>query len=171
MGFTHYWEVLEPVRPSVFRRFCDVAKEICKDVPLQASATRLRVEFEDAEWFDLSNTSPPKFEYCKTARGPDDPYVFALLDYAKHLYKHGIDASCDGGPEAESVARGAELLKAALRQVSARRIQRAWSNYLAKRTIAARVIQKHWKEAAYNPERTLCVSRLTKIFSECPFIY
>jgi len=167
MGFTYYWDVTRTTSPSSFKKLCEVAGQLHSDV--EVTDTTFVVYFDDAEWIEFSN-AVQGWQFCKTNRGPDDLPACAILRYAKQIYQDGIDVSCDDDTE-EYLSRGDDLLKGALEQIAALKIQKALKAYYAKRTAAARIIQARWEATAYDPARPLCVSRLTKKISMCPLAH
>ena len=53
------------------------------------------------------------------------------------------------------------------RKVAAKRIQRAWRQFIFEvRSAAAKRIQREWRDAWYNPKRSLCRARLFREFRE-----
>jgi len=103
MGYTHYWNVIEPaVIEEKFAQFAEGATQIIKtaveagikvtDVEVREDAVVFEGQVETF-YFDKVGDS---FNFCKTGQEPYDTVVTAVLIHAKKVFGKALKVSSDG---------------------------------------------------------------------------
>jgi hypothetical protein len=103
MGYTHYWNVIEPaVIEEKFAQFVEGATQIIHTA-LEAGITVTDIEVSEnkvvfegqVETFYFEKVGE-SFNFCKTGQEPYDTVVTAVLIHAKKVFGKALKVSSDG---------------------------------------------------------------------------
>lgn len=103
MGYTHYWNVIDPaVIDEKFPQFVEGATQIIhtaveagiKLENIEVSENKVVFDGEvETFWFERTGES---FNFCKTGQEPYDTVVTAALIHAKKVFGNALKVSSDG---------------------------------------------------------------------------
>ena len=107
MGYTHYWNIKQPLEPEKFKAFAEDVKKIKSATSVKCGivANQYEVVVNGPCESLVIQLNDSGFDFCKTNRYDYDVVVTATLLLAKRHFADAILLSSDGGETGFAMAK------------------------------------------------------------------